>query len=105
MKKALAITSVQSQVAFQEKMLVDFVNRNLSSAEKITVETFSEDFSAINKWASTNIPVNGRLDILFADREQEKIDRIILPVYSSFFITCIKESTGFCKVAWSCSLS
>ncbi|MGZ8556743.1 MAG: hypothetical protein ACXWWC_00340 [Chitinophagaceae bacterium] len=104
MKKALAITSVQSQVAFQEKMLVDFVNRNLSSAVIITEESFSKDFTSI-KWASTNIPANGRLDILFADKEQEKIERIILPVYSSFFITCTKESSGICKVAWCCSLS
>ena len=104
MKKALAITSVQSQVAFQEKMLVDFVNRNLSSAVNIKEDSFSDDFSTI-KWASTKIPVNGRLDILFAVREQEKIDRIIFPVYSSFFITCTKESTGVCRVAWCCSMS
>lgn len=104
MKNPLAITSVQSQVAFQEKMLVDFVNRNLSSAETLTEESFSDDFLAI-KWASTNIPVNGRLDILFADRDQESIDRIILPVYSTFFITCTKESTGICRVAWCCSMS
>ena len=104
MKNPLAITSVQSQVAFQEKMLVDFVNRNLSSAVNITEDSFSEDFTTI-KWASTKIPVNGRLDILSAGKDHEKIERVILPVYSSFFITCTKESTGICRVAWCCSMS
>ena len=104
MKKSLAIASVESKVTFEEKTLVDFVNRNLSSSETMTEESFSDDFSTI-KWASTNILVHGRLDILFADRDQESIERIILPVYSSFFITCTKENTCICRVAWCCSMS
>ena len=98
------ITSVESKVTFQEKILVDFVNRNLSGTESLVENSFMADFSTIY-WASTQIPVKGSLDILFATRNHEKIERVSLPVCSLFFITCTKEKTGNCKVAWSCSLS
>jgi hypothetical protein len=104
MKKPSMITSVESKVTFQEKMLVDFVNRNLSGNKSLANNSFSADFSIIS-WASTNIPVNGSLDILFATKNQENIERLSLPVCSLFFITCTKEKTGNCRVAWSCSLS
>ncbi len=105
MKTALAITSVESNITFQERILVDFVNRNLSAIEPtIAEESFSADFSTIN-WASTNIPVNGRLDILFSPQDEDNIDRFSLPVISLFFITCTKETTGIRKVAWCRSMS
>ena len=105
MKTALAIISVESKVSFQEKTLLDFVNGNLSTLENVIAEeSFSADFSTIN-WVSTNIPVNGSLDIVFAPQDQDKIERVSLPVNSLFFITCTKASPGICKVSWSCSMS
>ncbi len=105
MKTALAITSVESKVLFAESVLIDFVNRNLSPVDNSTSEeSFSPGFTNLS-WASTDIPVYGRLDILSAPKDYETIDRIILPVNTQFFITCIKDNTGICQVAWSLSMS
>ncbi|MGK2863661.1 MAG: hypothetical protein ACSLE0_17140 [Chitinophagaceae bacterium] len=105
MKTALAITSVESKVIFAEGVLIDFVNRNLSPTEiETSDESFSPAFSTIS-WASTDMPVYGRLDIISTPQDRGSIDRIILPVNTQFFITCIKESSGICKVEWSLSLS
>jgi hypothetical protein len=99
MKSRSVIRAIGSNTLYNDKMLVDFVTRNLSSKEG------SPDDSLPVNCASTAIPVKGKLEITFEDFTTENIVRIGIPVDSLFFITCTKDETGACKVAWNCSLS
>ena len=104
MKNTSVITAIASCTLFNEKMLVDFVTRNLSYAEGSADDTLPVNFSTI-VWASTTMPVRGNLEILFEDFNTEYKERVSIPVDSLFFITCTKDEAGICKVAWSGSLS
>ena len=103
MKNTTVITAIEGNTLFNERMLVDFVTCNLSYAECSSDDALPINFSTI-VWASTPIPVKGKLEIIFENIDYENIEKVI-PVNSLFFITCTKEETGNCKVTWSCSLS
>lgn len=103
MKNTSAITAIEGNTLFNDRMLVDFVTRNLLYAEGSPDEALPINFSTI-VWASTPIPVKGNLEIIFENIDYENIEKVI-PVDSLFFITCTKDETGNCKVTWSCSLS
>ena len=104
MKNTSVITAIESSTLFNDKILVDFVTRNLSSVGGSPDDSLPADFLNL-ACASTIMPVKGNLEILFEDTNTENIERVSIPVDSLFFITCTKDETGNCKVAWSCSLS
>ena len=104
MKSTSVITVIESSTLFNEKMLEDFVTRNLLSIAGSPDDSLPLNFSTI-VWASVNMPVMGSLELIFEDKDYENIERVNIPVDSLFFITCTKDKTGTCKVAWSNSLS
>lgn len=104
MKSRSVIRAVGSNSLYNDKMLVDFVTRNLSSIEGSPDDALPVNFLTL-AWASTPMPVKGKLEIVFEDFNTENIVRVGIPVDSLFFITCTKDETGMCKVAWSSSLS
>jgi hypothetical protein len=104
MKNTSVITAIESITLYNEKMLVDFVTRNLSYVEPSPDDSLPVNFSTF-VWASANMPVRGNLELIFGNRDYKEIERVNIPVDSLFFITCTKEETGICKVAWSNSLS
>jgi hypothetical protein len=104
MKSRSVIRAVGSSTLYNDRMLVDFVTRNLSSLEGSPDDSLPVDFLTL-AWASTAMPVKGKLEITFEDFTTENIVRVGIPVDSLFFITCTKDETGACKVAWSSSLS
>lgn len=104
MKSRSVIRAVGSSTLYNDKMLVDFVTRNLSSIEGSPDDTLPVNFLTL-AWASTPMPVKGDLQIVFEDFTTENIVRISIPVDSLFFITCTRDETGNCRVGWSSSLS
>jgi len=104
MKSSTIITAIESNILFNEKMLVDFVTQNLLSVEPLKDDSVPVNFSTI-AWSSATMSVKGILEIVSADKEYENIKRVNIPVDSLFFITCTKDETGTCRVAWSNSLS
>ena len=96
--------AVGSSTLYNGKMLVDFVTRNLSSVKGSPDDPLPVNFLTL-AWASTAMPVKGKLEITFEDFTTENIVRVGIPVDSLFFITCIKDETGSCRVGWSSSLS
>lgn len=104
MKNRSVIMGVGSSTLYNGKMLVDFVTRNLSSIEGFPDDSLPVNFLSL-AWASTPMPVKGKLEITFEDFNTENIVKVGIPVDSLFFITCTKDETGTCKVAWSSSLS
>lgn len=104
MKSSTVIRAIQSITLFDDSVLVDFVTRHLSSAQSSHDESLPVTFLNLS-WASTIIPVEGNLGILFEDDMAETVDRVNVPVHSLFFITCTKDEKGSYRVAWSQSLS
>ena len=104
MKSRSVIRAIGSNTLYNDKMLVDFVTRNLSSKEGSPDDSLPVDFSTLS-WASTPMPVKGKLEITFEDFTTENIVRVGIPVDSMFFITCTRDETGACRVTWNCSLS
>ncbi|HKZ66592.1 MAG TPA: hypothetical protein VJ111_09570 [Chitinophagaceae bacterium] len=104
MKNTSIITAIEGSTLFNNGMLVDFVIRTLSSVEGSADDSLPVNFSTLT-WASTTIPVKGNLEISFEDLNAENIERVNIPVDSLFFITCTKDETGNCKLAWNNSLS
>ena len=104
MKSRSVIRAVGSSTLYNDKMLVDFVARNLSSVEVSPDDSLPVNFLTL-VWASTAMPVKGDLEIIFEDFNTENIVKVSIPVDSLFFITCTKDETGSCRVAWNCSLS
>ncbi len=104
MKSSSIITAIESSTLFNDRMLVDFVTRNLLSVEGSPDDSLPLSFSTII-WASATMPVIGNLELIFEDKDYETIERANIPVDSLFFITCTKDETGTCKVAWSNFLS
>lgn len=96
--------AIGSSTLYNDKMLVDFVIRNLSSANVFADDSLPVNFLTV-AWASTAMPVQGDLQITFHDFSTQNVVKIGMPVDSSFYITCIKDQTGNCRVAWSSSLS
>ena len=104
MKSRSVIRAIGSNTLYNDKMLVDFVTRSLSSIENSPDDSLPINFSTLS-WASTAMPVKGKLEITFEDFTTENIVRVGIPVDSLFFITCTKDEIGACKVAWGSSLS
>jgi hypothetical protein len=104
MKSRTVIMAIGSSTLYNDRMLVDFVIRNLASASNFNDDSLPINFSTIT-WASTAMPVKGDLQITFRDFSTQNVVRVEVPVDSSFFITCVKDETGNCKVAFSSSLS
>lgn len=104
MKSRSVIMAIGSSTLYNDKMLVDFVIRNLASAKSFNDDPLPVNFLTMT-WASTAMPVRGDLQITFRDFSTQNVVRVAIPVDSSFFITCIKDEQGNCKVAWSSSLS
>ena len=104
MKNRSVIMAVGSNTLYDGKMLVDFVTRNLSSIEGSPDDSLPVNFLTL-AWASTPMPVKGKLEITFEDFNTENTVRVGIPVDSLFFITCTKDEIGNCRVAWSFSLS
>ena len=104
MKSRSVIMAVGSNTLYDGKMLVDFVTHNLSSIEGSPDDSLPVNFLTLS-WASTPMPVKGKLEITFEDFTTENIVRVGIPVDSLFFITCTKDETGSCRVGWSSSLS
>jgi hypothetical protein len=104
MKSSTIITAIGSSTLYNEKMLVDFVTRNLLSVEPLQDDSVPVNFLTI-VWSSATMPVKGILEIVSEDKEYGNIKRVNIPVDSLFFITCTKDETGICRVSWSNSLS
>ena len=104
MKNTSVITAIENNTLFNDRMLVDFITRSLSSVESSPDDSLPTNFSTI-VWASATMPVMGNLELVFVDKEYENMERVTIPVDSLFFITCTKAKTGTCTVAWSNSLS
>lgn len=104
MKNRSVIMAVGSDTLYNGKMLVDFVTRNLSLIVWSPDDSLPVNFSTL-AWASTPMPVKGKLEITFEDFNTENIIRVGIPVDSLFFITCTRDEIGNCSVAWSSSLS
>lgn len=98
------MTAIESSTLFNGKMLVDFVTQNLSSVEGSPDDSLPVHFST-TAWASATMPVIGNLELIFEAKDYENIEWVNTPVDSLFFITCTKEETRICEVAWSNSLS
>ncbi len=104
MKSSTVIRAIQSITLFNDKVLVDFVTRNLASVTSSHDDSLPVNFLTL-AWASTIIPVKGTLGILFENHLSAISEKVHIPVDSLFFITCTKDETGNYKVAWSQSLS
>jgi hypothetical protein len=104
MKNTSVIAAIDGNTLFNDRILVDFVTQKLSYIASPEDDALPVNFSTL-VWASTAIPVKGNLEIIFASNDYQYIERVDTPVDSLFFITCAKDETGTCRVAWSCSLS
>lgn len=104
MKSRTVITAIGSSTLYNKKMLIDFVIRKLSSPNDFADDPLPVNFQTLVS-ASTAMPVKGDLEITCRDFSTQRIIKVIMPVDSYFFVSCIKDRTGNCEIAWSSSLS
>ena len=109
MKRPAIIRSIKSKTAYP-RQLPESMSQSLRLRQhrivgsQVNKESFSRAFVNID-WCTAPVPVDGKLEILFSEQRSEVIQKVSLPVQSSFFVTCTKEGDDYYKVCWSCSLS
>jgi hypothetical protein len=109
MKKPLGISSVESNAAFQEKLVEKFVQQNLPPKavhqNKISgMGRFTNRFKEIECCAAET-PLIGKVEIFFTTGFFSTMRAISVPVNSRFFVFCARDDKDDYKVAWSSSLS
>ena len=109
MKRLSEITAVKSKASFPERMIEEFVQKNLpvklrQSNRLSGMGGFNTTYKEIESCAAET-PVNGPVEIFYmADsRDEAKCLRIL--VSSRFFVYCTRNEKANYRVAWSCSLS
>ena len=110
MKHLSVITSVLSKVDLQNQDIEDVINHRLRKDKYRTrlnsfqQNSFSPDFETVQT-LTTPMPVKGNLQICFSNERSGKIEKLEVPVYSSFLVTCLKGKDCIYKIGISVSLS
>lgn len=109
MKRLLEITAVKSRASFHERMIEDFVQKNLPAkaihADRLSgMGDFNVTYKEIESCAAET-PVNGPVEIFFMTDPGDEAECLRIPVNSRFFVFCTRNETATYRVAWSCSLS
>src|SRR5262245_36501832 len=109
MKRLLNITSVETKATLRVRLVEQFVRQNLPP--KIARQNRLQGMGA---FADTNyevescaaeLPVHGRIEILFVVKDAEMVRRINYPISARFIVFCTREDKNDYKVTWSSSLS
>lgn len=109
MKKTAAITSVESNAGFPERLLEKFVQDNLPPGVWKRNKTkgmgdFNKMYSEIEGCAAET-PIGGSVEIFFGARRKNAVKCISVPVSSRFFVFCTRKEWEHYRIAWCCSLS
>jgi hypothetical protein len=109
MNKPSIITSVESNLGFQEMIFESLINRlksqnNHKENTGTNPDSFSANFKNID-WCCAPVVLNGTVDISFSIKEPDEVKSIHIPVISGFLVICTKQDTDNYKVTWSCSMS
>lgn len=109
MKGTKSINSVKSKARFHEQVVERYLQNNLppSSLEKTKIAglgNFSLGYQEI-EFCAAETPVFGSIEIVLHPDFSILIDKIIIPVTSRFFVSCVRDKGSAYKVAASASLS
>jgi len=109
MKGTKLINSVKSKARFHEQIVERYLQNNLppSSLGRTKIEglgNFSDGYRQI-EFCAAETPVLGAIEIMLHPDFSTVIDKIIIPVKSRFFVSCIRDKNSPYKVAASASLS
>ena len=109
MKRLLEITAVKSKASFHERMIEDFVQKNLPAKLHHTSRLsgmggFNATYKEIESCAAET-PVNGPVEIFYMADSGDEAKCLRVLVNSRFFVFCTRNEMANYRVAWSCSLS
>ena len=108
MKRLSVITTVLSKIELPKRDLEDAINHRLRKdmyricSGAFEKSNFSPDFETVQT-LTTSIPVKGNLEICFSNDRCGEIEKLEVPVYSSFLATCIKGKD--CRFRFGISMS
>ena len=110
MKQSMFITSVSSNIKLPNKVLEKIINHRLRNEKyKLPVtgidkSYFGRDFEPIVS-CNSQITLNGDVMIYYCHNGHGEVERLEIPMRSSFLVTCIKGKEGKYRVGISVSLS
>ena len=110
MKQSMVITSVSSNIKLPNKTLEKIINHRLRKEKTYLPVTgidktyFGRDFETVVT-CNSQIVLKGDVLINFYNDQHRGVERIEIPMSSSFLVTCIKGKEGKYRVGISSSLS
>ena len=101
--------AVVNRVNIPIKAIESYINTNINRhttkrRRHIQFDAFSFTYENID-CCSAYVPVNGTIEISFADEGTHNFRSISVPVTTSYFFTCAKGKDEVYTVAWGTSLS
>ena len=105
--KAIPRTSVATNVKIPFASIENYVNKY--AAAPVPARRFSRD-RTIQAYQPldccfTYVPIEGTVDVLYCDLQNDFSKLIHAMVETSYFFTCIRDTDGRYKVAWSASMN
>lgn len=109
MKGIKSINSVKSKAKFHEQVVERYLQNNLpptSLGKRKTsrLGSFGMSYQEI-EFCAAETPVFGSIEIVLHPDYSPIIDKIVIPVNSRFFVSCVRDKNSAYKVAASASLS
>jgi len=100
---------VVNKVNIPVKAIETYINTNINrhktgNSKNIRFNAFSYEFENID-CCSAYVPVNGVVEISFADETKCNFRSINVQVATCYFFTCAKGKDEIYKIAWGTSLS
>jgi len=101
--------SVVNKVNIPVKAIEDYINaktnrRNTGKSDHIKFNAFAYPFENID-CCSAYVPVNGVVEISYADEQDHNFKSVNVQVATCYFFTCASGKNEMYKVAWGTSLS
>ncbi len=104
MKQSLIISSVMSKISLPKTKLENDINKRNNRGKLSFVDILLPGFENIS-WQFLNTAVSGDVEIVFANKQNNKITRLDVPVTTGFLAGCTKGNQGSYKLAFGISLS
>ena len=99
------VNKVNIPVTAIESYINNNINRNNAvKSRNICFNAFSCQFESIN-CCSVYVPVNGVVEISFADETKHNLRPVNVQIATCYFFTCAKGKDETYKIAWGTSLS
>lgn len=110
MKSTATIISIRTKMQLPAHVLEEIVNHRTQKTRYhypvtgIDRDLYSQDFDTVLTYSIQSL-VKGNLFIEFSKNRWSKVETIIVPVASSFLVTCIKAKENKYKMEFSSSLN